>query len=163
MRRAAPVLLALALGACGSTSDTGPDAAVDATVDAPRPPPGAARGAFQLTYYWVTAEADFPGTPAVTLYQPGCTALATVTTGFADSVDVEGTGRLLDGRLINVTSNCGCARSPCYAETDAEHPWGVGVQDRPLEPYRSVAVDRTVIPYGTALYLAYHREKLARP
>jgi 3D (Asp-Asp-Asp) domain-containing protein len=36
---------------------------------------------------------------------------------------------------------------------DADHPWGVGVQNRALVPYRSVAVDSDVIAYGTALYV----------
>lgn len=153
MRRAVLALSAVvATAACGSASDTGPDAAIDAAIDA-RPPPGAARGTFDLTYYWVTAEADFPGPAEVSLYEPGCTVLARVSAAFASSLDLEGTGRLVDDRLINVTSNCGCARSPCYQETDAEHPWGLGVQDRALVPYRSLAVDRTVIPYGTTLYV----------
>jgi len=158
MRRAAAlVLIASCGGAAASDSPDAsdrPDAAVDASVDAPRPAPGAARGSFELTYYWVTAEADFPGTASVDLFEPDCTVLETVTPGFADSLDTEGTGRLVDGRLVNVTGSCGCAHSPCYAETDAEHPWGVGVQDRPLVPYRSLAVDRRVIAYGTKLWIA---------
>lgn len=153
MRRAA-ALAFVAVAACGGSSNDSPDAAVDGSPpDAGRPPAGAVRGTFELTYYWVTAEADFPGTASETLYQPGCSALATVTPAFAESLDTEGTGRLLDGRLVNVTGSCGCAHSPCYAETGPEHPWGIGVQDRPLVPYRSLAVDRAVIPYGTSLWI----------
>lgn len=148
-----------ALAACGGADDPPdgtPDAAgnADAGVDAPRPDPGAALGSFQLTYYWVTAEEDYPGTASETLYDEACAALATVTPTFADSLDLEGTGRLLDGRLLNVAGACGCPRSPCFVVAGPEYPWGIGVQNRPLEPYRSIAVDRTVIPYGTRLWVA---------
>jgi len=147
-----------ALAACGGGGDDAAEAdgatAIDAGVDAPRPEPGAARGSFQLTYYWVTAEEDYPGTASEDLYDDACTLLATVTPAFASSLDLEGTGRLLDGRLLNVAGNCGCARSPCFVVAGPMYPWGIGVQNRALEPYRSVAVDRTVIPYGTHLWIA---------
>jgi 3D (Asp-Asp-Asp) domain-containing protein len=147
--------LAVIAAACsGDGTLEGPDAAIDAMADAARPPPGASRDGFDLTYYWVTAEADFAPTPTTTIYQPGCAALATVRSAFAASLDVEGTGRLVDGRLINVDGACGCARSPCYVVAPADHPWGTGVQDRALVPYRSLAVDRAVIPYGTPLWVA---------
>ncbi len=156
MRWSVIVWFALA-SACSGASSSGPDAATsppDAPVDAPRPEAGPPRGTFELTYYWVSAEADFADGATATLYQPGCAALATVRATFASSLDVEGTGRLLDGRLINVDGTCGCPRSPCYVLAPADHPWGTGVQDRALVPYRSIAVDRTVIPYGTPLWIA---------
>jgi 3D (Asp-Asp-Asp) domain-containing protein len=36
---------------------------------------------------------------------------------------------------------------------DAQHPWGYGVQDKALVPFRSIAVDPSVIPYGSHLYI----------
>lgn len=150
--------IALLFAACSGSAPDQVDAAADVDaavdVDAARPSAGASRGSFQLTYYWVTSEDDFSGAATTTLYRPGCTALATVRPGFASAVDIEGTGRLTDGRLINVAGGCGCARSPCYVEPPADHPWGTGVQDRPLVPYRSIAVDPAVIPYGTRLWIA---------
>lgn len=151
--------IALLTAACSGSPTPEVDAAaeIDAAappIDAARPPAGASRGSFQLTYYWVTSEDDYSGAATVTLYRPGCAALATVRSGFASAVDIEGTGRLSDGRLINVDGGCGCARSPCYVEPPADHPWGTGVQDRPLVPYRSIAVDPAVIPYGTKLWVA---------
>jgi 3D (Asp-Asp-Asp) domain-containing protein len=151
--RAAAVLV-LIVAACGGSSGDAPDAGPggDAT---PRPDPGASLGAFTLTYYWITAEDEFPGAADTAIYDDAaCTVLATVPSDFADSLDIEGTGRLADGRVINVSGGCGCARSPCYVEVDADHPWGYGVQDRALEPYRSFAVDRDVIEYGTTLWVA---------
>lgn len=153
MRRAA-LVAATVLAACGGGEESDePDASVDAAVDAARPEPGATRGTFDLTYYWITAEADYTGTPTEQLLTPTCEPLATVVPDFARSLRLEGTGRLRDGRVVNVSGSCPCNTAACFAEVDAAHAWGVGVQDRPLVPYRSVAVDRTVVPYGTWLYV----------
>lgn len=154
MRRLAVV--ASLVAACSGAADSGPDAAIDAAevIDAPRPDPGAVRGSFQLTYYWVAAEADYPGPADTALYTPSCAVLAMVSSGFASAARLEGTGRLNDGRLINVAGTCTGSCGPCFIEPPPEYPWGIGVQNRPLEPYRSIAVDRAVIPYGTRLWLA---------
>jgi 3D (Asp-Asp-Asp) domain-containing protein len=151
MSRAAAVLAVVA--ACGGGAEDNPDAAI-AVDAAPRPDPGASLGTFQLTYYWVTAEAEFPGPADTAIYDDTCAVLATVPSAFADDLDLEGTGRLADGRVINVDGACGCPRSPCFFEVDAQHPWGYGVQNRALEPYRSIAVDPDVIAYGTTLWIA---------
>ena len=153
------VLTALVFAAaCGggvSAAEPPMDAAAAADIDAPPPPPpGAARGIFELTYYWVTAESDFTGTATEPIYDDRCTVLATVPPEFARSLRLEGTGRLVDGRVVNTDGACGCPRSPCFAEVDRDHAWGYGVQDRALVPYRSVAVDRKVVPIGTKLWVA---------
>lgn len=140
--------------ACGGTEETEVvDGGVDGVEVDARAEVGALRGSFEWTYYWVAAEADYAGTASVRLYTERCAVIATVRPGFAAAVDVEGTGRLTDGRLINVAGACGCARSPCWVEAGAAYPWGIGVQDRPLVPYRSLAVDRSVVPYGTRVWI----------
>jgi 3D (Asp-Asp-Asp) domain-containing protein len=111
-------------------------------------------GDFQLTYYWVTAEDDYPGTPDTELYDSDCAVLATVTADFADALALEGTGRLSDGRVLNYWGSCGCPESPCFFEVDADHPWGVGVQNRALVPFRSIAVDSDLIAYGSRVFVA---------
>ena len=63
-----------------------------------------------------------------------------------------GNGRLPDGRTLVVAGACACARSPCFRD-ETQNPWGTGAGDRPLIPFRSVAVDRTVVPIGTRLYI----------
>jgi 3D (Asp-Asp-Asp) domain-containing protein len=139
-----------------SASDGGGSAGIDTIAsDGSAPdsaPPGDLLGAFELTYYWVAAEADFPGAADTDIFDPACRILATVPEAFARSLSIEGTGRLNDGRLLNYDGACGCPYSPCFFVVDADHPWGVGVQDRALVPFRSVAVDPQVIAFGDRLY-----------
>lgn len=120
----------------------------------PLPDPGPAIGSFQLTYYWLAAEADHGGSATETLYDPDCNALATVSPAFADALTLEGTGRLTDGRVLNYWNTCGCPNSPCFFEVDEDHPWGYGVQNRALQPFRSLAVDTDVLGIGDWVYIA---------
>jgi 3D (Asp-Asp-Asp) domain-containing protein len=153
VRRAS--LLLVFVAACGGGGGGGaPDGGTHDATAADAADPGASLGSFELTYYWVTAEDDFTGAQDTAIYTDACDTLATVRSPFADSLDIEGTGRLSDGRIINVSGGCGCPRSPCYAEVDTDHPWGYGVQGRALVPFHSIAVDPAVIPYGTGIYLA---------
>lgn len=122
--------------------------------DASLPPPGPSLGSFKLTYYWVTTETEHTGTKSTKLYDPACKVLATVSAGFASALKLEGTGRLDDGRLLNYDGPCACPLTPCYFEADAQHPWGYGVQNRALAPFRSIAVDKSVIAIGTPIYVA---------
>ena len=157
------ILTLAALTACGGDDGPGPGAdsggggggsdGGEPAADAPRGDPGPALGSFELTYYWVAYEGDHTGADNSELYDPDCALLATVSSSFAEAIALEGTGRLLDGRLLNVAGDCDCPSSPCFIEADADHPWGYGVQNRALVPFRSLAVDADVIEYGTGLYL----------
>jgi 3D (Asp-Asp-Asp) domain-containing protein len=114
---------------------------------------GASLGTFEFTYYWVASEASYNGAKNTNVYDSQCTKLATVPRKFWDALKLEGTGKLNDGRLLNYAGPCGCARSPCFKALGADKPWGEGVQSRALEPYRSIAVDKTKIPYGSWMYI----------
>lgn len=114
--------------------------------------PGPELGEFQITFYWIALEADFPGVADTDVYDQSCDVLATVPAAFAKSLRMEGTGALLDGRILNV-ARCACAVTPCFVEVGPLHPFGIGVEDRPLVPFRSVAVDPNVIPIGTTLHV----------
>jgi 3D (Asp-Asp-Asp) domain-containing protein len=108
---------------------------------------------YQLTYYYVADEHDFDGLDRdTTVEDPMCTKIANVSADFFRALTIEGTGRLADGRVINYSGLCLCV-SPCYYEVDHEHPYGVGVEARPLAPFRSVAVDPEVIRIGESLYV----------
>jgi 3D (Asp-Asp-Asp) domain-containing protein len=119
----------------------------------PVKPPGALRGTFALTYYWVSVEADEPGPANTKIYDRACAAIATVSSDFAKELSIAGTGRLADGRTLTVHGECACPRSPCFRVLDGNVAWGIGAENRPLVPFRSLAVDRAVIPIGTQLYM----------
>ena len=149
---AAPCLFAALVAAFSTSCTARPSpAARDA---APAPPPGAVRGTFALTYYWVATEDPEAAPVAATakLYDAACGILATVSSRFAAEVANAGTGRLRDGRLLTVDGDCSCTSSPCFRIEKATG-WGVGASNRPLVPFRSLAVDRSVIPIGTHLWI----------
>ncbi|GAB4530926.1 MAG: hypothetical protein Tsb0020_47330 [Haliangiales bacterium] len=140
-------------------SDAG--AAIDAQVYEPdaSPPPDAAPqpkgkllGNFSFTYYWMAKESTSRRRRAH-LYDSSCKSIAKVSRSFAARVALEGTGMLRDGRVVNVSGACDCKSSPCFFLPDAEHRFGVGVNERPLAPFRSVAVDSKLVSIGTKLYV----------
>lgn len=116
-------------------------------------------GRFQLTYYWITSEESWTERTKKTkrnkwIYTKTCERLTKVNRFYARQLSLEGTGLLIDGRLINVSGPCKCAYSPCFFVVNNRHRWGVGVKYRPLSPFRSVAVDSSIVPIGAILYLS---------
>src|SRR5262249_47955462 len=86
-----------------------------------------------------------------TIYDRTCAPLAKVSAQFAGELANAGTGKLADDRVLGVDGNCNCKRSPCFRVIDT--PWGIGASNRPLVPFHSLAVDRSVIPIGTELWI----------
>lgn len=129
--------------------------------------PGDLLGRFLMTRYYVAEEfgkvskksADpvlASAAPAgVTIYDDkGCRPIATLAPAFVDLLDIEGTGKLRDGRIINVTRPCKCGHSPCYRAVPSGVRWGISATMRPLQPFRTISVDPEVIPLGAMVYIA---------
>lgn len=116
---------------------------------APPALPGAERGSFALTYYWVATEGA--GKADTKIFDAKCGVLATVSAELAGDLATAGTGRLRDRRTLTTDGECSCPRSPCFRFIDER--WGIGAGNRSLVPFRSVAVDRNVIPIGTKLWI----------
>ena len=127
-----------------------------------------ALGKFDITFYYVIGEDEIrtkppandevelasvaPSVDLVTIYEPTkCMPIASVSTEFATQLQLQGTGKLKDGRLLNIWGGCGCARNPCFKVTETK--WGISGSGRALHPFRTVAVDRRVIKLGTLLYI----------
>ncbi|XYH99667.1 3D domain-containing protein [Sorangium sp. So ce1128] len=123
-------------------------------------PPELPPGLFRNTYY------DFPseggGPKDALLYDAACAPLASVPRSFHDQVCVQGSGRLASGDTVSFARRgCACAdvcprtgQQVCFERLDPRRfPYGRGATGRPITPLRTVAVDSTVIPLGTSLYV----------
>jgi 3D (Asp-Asp-Asp) domain-containing protein len=120
-----------------------------------RPTPGPGLGKFLFTFYWAAEESDFKDRWNAYIYDDQCAIVAPVSIAFLKSLAMEGTGFLSDGRLVNFQNRCICSweNTACFMEVKDERTWGIGVDGRALQPFRSVAVDQNVIPIGTKLYV----------
>lgn len=131
------------------------------------PARGAELGKFRFTMYYVAIERNISdeettlasGAPdtlsgrpdKVTLYhQKDCEPIARVGRTFAQQLDLQGTGKLRDGRVLNTSGLCKCPNSPCFMEIKAA--WAIGANGR-LAPFRSVAIDTKLVELGSLLYI----------
>jgi 3D (Asp-Asp-Asp) domain-containing protein len=122
---------------------------------------GKPAGVFRNTYYDFPMEADFTG-DNVSLRDPRCGVLADVPRGFHDAVCVQGSGLLRSGRAVSFAKrDCECAevcprtgQKICFEALDPKtYPWGRGALGTPITPLLTVAVDDTLVPMGTAIYI----------
>ncbi|MDB4960721.1 MAG: hypothetical protein JWP01_720 [Myxococcales bacterium] len=89
----------------------------------------------------------------VTIYnsENGCEPITEVTRDFAAQLALQGTGKLRDGRVINIWGQCRCEHTPCFKVTDQK--WGTAGNGRPLQPFRTVAVDPKVVKLGSLIHV----------
>ena len=150
---------------------------VDAPAPVPPPAPPAPLGKFAITFYYVVGEEEVQKKPVpandntkidesapelaaiaapemVTLYQKNggaCEPISEVSREFAHQLKIQGTGKLRDGRVLNVWGACPCGTSPCFKVMAAQ--WGTAGSGRQLHPFRTVAVDPKVIKLGSLLHV----------
>jgi len=124
-------------------------------------------GKFNITFYYVVGEEELkrpsndnqanasiePPADDVTIYAGGgkCEPIAQVSRAFAQQLRIQGTGKLRDGRMLNVFGACKCGYSPCFKVTAQQ--WGTAGSGRPLQPFRTVAVDPKLVKLGSLLYI----------
>jgi 3D (Asp-Asp-Asp) domain-containing protein len=118
--------------------------------------PGTPAGRFKITYYWKALESEFSGAANTAIKDTSCRTIKMVPAAYAQSLCIEGSGKLNDGRIVNYGQSCSCnpGCSYCYTVVDASRfPWGIGNRNNPLVPLRSLAVDTSVVRNGTRIYL----------
>lgn len=136
-------------------------------------------GQFTITFYYVIGEDEVTAKPVmiaandnrgsndsegdaeltaitpdlVTLYTGGgkCAPIAEVSKEFASQLALQGTGKLHDGRILNIWGACNCGHTPCFKVTRAQ--WGTAGSGKPLQPFRTVAIDPKVVKLGSLLYV----------
>lgn len=125
------------------------------------PAPGFQNGdRFRNTYY------DFPkeetGAKDASIFDASCKLITNVTREFHDRLCVQGSGRISTGETVSFAKrDCECAsvcprtdQKICFEKLDpARFPSGRGALGTPITPLRTVAVDTSVIPLGTVLYI----------
>jgi hypothetical protein len=123
-----------------------------------------------LRFYWLTRESDYQEVHGVNIPRGGACALpanrwvelytkdgffmSRVQERFACSLRLEGSGLMMDDRVVNYTGPCKFGYGTCFEELDISlHPFGRGAGTRPLIPFKSVAVDPKVIAIGEPVYV----------
>ena len=163
------LVLALGSGACTSLSvDSGPSDHLSDSEKTAGVPLQNDGEHFRMTIYHTANENDFSSSSKRTVYEDprdaagnplggACTPIAEVSSSYYDQLQQQGSGRLRDGRIVNFIGECHCEAVDnvyCYTEESVEvAPYGLGKWDKPLIPFRSVAVDEDKIPMGTILYV----------
>lgn len=112
--------------------------------------PGDLIGYLKNTYYKVPDEKDFAGEAKTARIRTlDGDVIARVSPRFKDEADIEGTGRLANGTVVNFAGMSGpfWARERRYSVT--RNPWGDGYRKCPLHPFHTVAVDREQVPLGS--------------
>lgn len=130
-------------------------------IDRASPATGRHVGIFRNTYYDFPQERDYGG-EEVPLFGAACQKLAGVPRAFHDTVCVQGSGLLANGRTVSFARrSCSCARicprtsqQICFEVLDEKrYPWGRGAMGKAVVPLLTVAVDSDVIPLGTSLFI----------
>jgi 3D (Asp-Asp-Asp) domain-containing protein len=115
------------------------------------PPNSTSLGTFVPTFYRILDETNWPtGERSEELFTREGQLIARVPTVFRHQLDIEGSARLRDGRIVNIDERVG-GRMRYLIVRGA--PFGVGAPGYRLVPYRTVAVDPRRIKLGTVLYI----------
>jgi 3D (Asp-Asp-Asp) domain-containing protein len=117
-------------------------------------------GPYRNTYYEFPVETV--AASDATIFDGSCKPIAKVSREFHDTVCVQGSGRLFSGNTVSFARrDCGCAapcprsgQRICFDELDGvKYPWGRGSTGRPITPLYTVAVDASIIPLGSTLFI----------
>ena len=112
-------------------------------------------GRIRPSFYWITLEGR-DGQRTQALRDADGNLIAKVSKKFLKTLRMEGTGRLLDGRVVNFKSRWrrrDGKREYRWQVCGPDAPYGLGRDNLPLVPFRSVAVDPRLIPLWSRLYI----------
>jgi len=113
--------------------------------------------ATKLTYYWIKYQKPTDVGTTELRSCDGKTVFGTSSRKFATQLRMEGTGHLLNGKILNL-GNCNCGDGTntfnCFMDlTNVKRaPFGFGVQNLPLTPFVSVANNDKNRKIGSKLY-----------
>lgn len=115
-----------------------------------------ADGMFRNTNYHLALEADdlldSSGRPLpkdVAVLNISGSVIAMVTAPFFKNLTLEGSGKLVDGRVVNFARRV----NGTIRFESTLHAWGRGVGNCPLNPWKTIAVDPTQIALGSKVLI----------
>ncbi len=98
------------------------------------------------TYYYLVREADYAKYPENdVLLDMQDRQLARVSSRFRKALDIEGSGHLMNGKVVNYAG----VKNGRVRYRYTRNPWGDGVGTCALVPFHSIAVDPKVVPLGS--------------
>lgn len=156
MKELFALVCTLALNSCGNHSIA--EKALAGTGDQDQEPPRVVRkiGDLNPSFYWVALEERDEQPRTKQLLDVSGNVLATVSDRFYRAIRLEGTGRLIDGTVLNFAARIQRPDGSVeirYRICGPEAPYGYGIDEIPLVPFRSVAVDPEVVPMGSLLFI----------
>lgn len=108
-------------------------------------------GSFRNTHYYSVLEDDFAQfTKQTNVYNMQDEVLAVVSVEFKKAMDIEGTGKVKDGRVLNYAGR----KAGGIRYMVSEFPFGNGIGKCALVPFRTVAVDSKKIMLGSTVYIS---------
>ena len=110
---------------------------------------------YRMTVYHHAEEKLNPGGGRETIYSyKTCEAIAGVSGNFKSQLQLQGSGSLLNERVVTFIAECqGSCDTYCYELVEEGIPFGKGANNRPVIPYRTVAVDDEFLALGRKLYI----------
>ena len=112
-------------------------------------------GKFRLHVYWLAHERWYRGRRNVPLYKRK-RRIAWVSRRFAKAIQMQGSGRLRDGRIVQYRGRCRYRRRFCLRIrliNRHHYPMGVGAAGIALKSFRSLATDRRYFAFRTRVYI----------
>jgi 3D (Asp-Asp-Asp) domain-containing protein len=107
-------------------------------------------GKFRNTHYYVVMESDFKGEPIDSIIlNMQEEILVRVNSKFKRAMDIEGTGKLIDGRVLNFAGR----KNGQIRYRFTQSSWGDGIGTCQLVPFHTVAVDPRRISVGSLVQI----------
>jgi 3D (Asp-Asp-Asp) domain-containing protein len=103
----------------------------------------------RATLYMIALESDFPAGEDASFLTSDGTVLHKTSKAFLSAAALQGTAQLSDGRILMID---GRRKGPPRWKI-SPHGYAVGFSGCKLVPFRSVAVDRRIVPMGSQLHI----------